>query len=30
MGKRREWKLRQEKLSRAYTTKWQDIINVKV
>ena len=30
MGKNREWKLKQEKLSRAYTTKWQDIINVKV
>jgi len=27
-GTRRRWKLRQEKLSPCYTTKWQDLLNI--
>jgi len=30
LGSRRKWKLRQEQLSPFYTTKWQDIITVKI
>ncbi|MGB3841659.1 MAG: DUF4113 domain-containing protein, partial [Bacteroidales bacterium] len=30
MGKGREWRLRQERLSPSYTTKWEQIINIYV
>ena len=30
MGSSREWKLRQEKLSPGYTTRWDDILNIQV
>lgn len=30
LGNRRQWKLRQEKLSPFYTTKWEDIITIKI
>ncbi|HEY8344157.1 MAG TPA: Y-family DNA polymerase [Bacillota bacterium] len=30
IGKNKKWKLRQEKLSPSYTTKWDDIITVRV
>jgi len=30
LGKRRQWKLRQEKLSPFYTTNWSDIITIQV